>query len=79
VARVTSADPVRSFRIGSREMTFRVGTRDGTVVIVDAADLELVTAYLALRGYPPTSVEATDVPRPKPRDTPYELKARAGG
>ena len=47
---------------GSVEMTFRVGTYDGTVVIVDEADLELITAYLVLRGYPPVSVVATDVP-----------------
>ncbi len=43
-------------------MTFRVGTGDGTVVIVDEADLELITAYLVLRGYPAVTVEATDEP-----------------
>jgi hypothetical protein len=54
-------------------MTFRVGTYDGTVVIVDEADLELITAYLVLRGYPPVSVVATDVPPSDPRDMPVEL------
>jgi|HubBroStandDraft_6_1064221.scaffolds.fasta_scaffold1541664_2 hypothetical protein len=47
---------------GSVEMTFSVGTRDGTVVIVDQADLEWITAYLVLRGYPPVSVEVSNMP-----------------
>ena len=61
------------------EMRFRVGTCDGTVIIVDEVDLELVTAYLVLRGYPPVSVEATDAPPLGARDTSRELKSRAGG
>jgi hypothetical protein len=43
-------------------MTFRVETRDGTVVVVSEADLEVVTAYLVLRGYPPISVAVADSP-----------------
>ena len=50
-------------------MTLRVGTRDGTVVIVDQTDLELITAYLVLRGYPPIGVEATDASPSDQRDT----------
>jgi hypothetical protein len=59
-------------------MTFRVGTRDGTVVIVDEADLELVTAYLVLCGYPPVNVEATDAQLSDLRDTLRELSSRTG-
>jgi hypothetical protein len=32
------------------------------VVIVDQADLEWITAYLVLRGYPPVSVEVSNMP-----------------
>jgi len=41
-------------------MRLRISTRDGTVVVVDEADLELVTAYLVLCGYPPLRVEAAN-------------------
>jgi hypothetical protein len=59
-------------------MTFRVGTRDGTVVIVDQADLAWVTAYLVLRGYPPVSVEASDAPQADASDTFSDLWSDAG-
>jgi hypothetical protein len=49
-------------------MTFRVQTHDGTVVIVDEVDLNVVTAYLVIRGYPPVSVEATKSPGGEPPD-----------
>jgi hypothetical protein len=65
-------------RIGSVEMTFRVGTRDGTVVVVDETDLDLITAYLALRGYPPISVEVVDAPTSDLRDALCELQSRTG-
>jgi hypothetical protein len=32
------------------------------VVVVSEADLEVVTAYLVLRGYPPISVAVADSP-----------------
>lgn len=38
-------------------MTFRITVRDGTRLIVDGADLDVITAYLVLRGYPPVIVE----------------------
>lgn len=41
-------------------MTYRITTSDGTAVIVDQADLDLITAYLVLRGYPPVSVQLND-------------------
>lgn len=43
-------------------MKFRVVTRDGTVVVVDQTDLDVITAYLVLQGYPPVSIESIDVP-----------------
>jgi hypothetical protein len=49
-------------------MTFRVETRDGTVLIVDQEDLRLVTAYLLLRGYPPVNIEAVDAQPSDPHD-----------
>jgi hypothetical protein len=60
------------------DMTLRVGTRDGTVVIVDQADPQWITAYLVLQGYPPVSVEASDVPQVDLRDMFSELWAGAG-
>ena len=41
-------------------MPYRVTTRDGTVFNVPEADLGLITAYLALKGYPPVSIECVD-------------------
>jgi hypothetical protein len=45
-------------------MTFKITTKDGTVVVVDKVDLDLITAFLVLQGYPPISVEITDMPAP---------------
>jgi len=59
-------------------MTFRVRTRDGTVVIVAEADLEWITAYLVLRGYPPVKVEAADAAPEDPCETVCERLWRAG-
>ena len=59
-------------------MKLRSGTRDGTVVIIDGADLEWITAYLVLQGYPPVSVEAMDEPLPDLRDMFPELWVGAG-
>jgi len=59
-------------------MRFRVGTCDGTVVIVDETDLEWITAYLMLRGYPPVTVEATDAPTTSVRDRLSALWSRTG-
>lgn len=59
-------------------MTFRVATGDGTVVIVDGADLDLVTAYLVLRGYPPVSVEATNVQATDVQIAHSEINLRTG-
>ena len=47
-------------------MRFRVVTGDGTVFILDEADVDLITAYLMLGGYPPVSVEAMDTSSPLP-------------
>jgi hypothetical protein len=58
-------------------MTFRVGTRDGTVVIADEADLEVVTAYLVLCGYPPVTIEAETAPSDAPQGAPG--RARTAG
>ncbi len=38
-------------------MTYRITTRDGAVYRVEEVDLALISAYLALEGYPPVSVE----------------------
>lgn len=51
--------PSRSRDVKSDGVTYRVTTSDGMVVIVDEVDLQLVRAYLVLRGYPPVSVEAS--------------------
>jgi len=59
-------------------MTLRVGTRHGTVVIIDEADLAWITAYLVMQGHPPVSVEATDAPLPDLRDMFSELWAGTG-
>ncbi len=59
-------------------MTFRIGTRDGTVVIVDEADLEWITAYLVLQGYPPVSVEAAETATAETRETVRARWASAG-
>ena len=59
-------------------MTFRVATGDGTVVIVDGADLDLVTAYLVLRGYPPVSVEATNAQATDVHIAQSEINLRTG-
>ena len=40
-------------------MTYRITTPDGTAFIVDEVDLDVVKAYLVLRGYPPISIEVT--------------------
>jgi hypothetical protein len=47
-------------------------------VIIDGADLEWITAYLVLQGYPPVSVEAMDEPLPDLRDMFPELWVGAG-
>jgi hypothetical protein len=38
-------------------MTYRITTHDGAVYRVEELDLALISAYLALEGYPPVSVE----------------------
>jgi hypothetical protein len=38
-------------------MTYRITTHDGAVYRVEEVDLALISAYLALEGYPPVSVE----------------------
>jgi hypothetical protein len=53
-------------------MKLRLGTDDGTVLIVDEADLELITAYLVLRGYAPVSIVATETRPSDPLDRPGE-------
>ena len=60
-------------------MKLRVGTCDGTVVIVDPPDLAWITAYLVLQGYPPVSVEATDAPQADLYDTLSELDSDVYG
>jgi hypothetical protein len=52
-------------------------TRDGTVVIVDETDRDVITAYLVLQGYPPVSIEIIDVPsRPAQDGSPaYRVKS----
>ena len=42
-------------------MPYRITTRDGTVLIVDDVDLEFFAAYLVSRGYPPVSIEFTNL------------------
>ena len=44
----------------SNGMVYRLTTRDGTAVIVEEADLEVITGYLTGRGHPPVSVELAD-------------------
>lgn len=56
-------------------MTYRITTRDGTAVMVEEVDVDLVTAYLVLRGYPPISVEVADQPSPKKYQKIVEAKA----
>jgi len=46
-------------------MMYRVETADGTQLIVDQPDLEFVTAFLVLRGYPPVKVEMLSEPVPE--------------
>jgi len=41
-------------------MIYRLTTRDGTAFLVKEADLELISAYLASKGYPPVSIEVAD-------------------
>ena len=41
-------------------MTYRLTTRDGTAFLVQEADLEVIAAYLASKGYPPLNIEVAD-------------------
>jgi len=41
-------------------MVYRLTTRDGTALIVEEADIGLITEFLVSKGYPPVSMETAD-------------------